>query len=179
MTQMKASALMRLYPTTGESPAIDAPEGHYEPGDDGGYDSLPDAVYDRLYGMAVRGRKLFENELERAARLHGDDLARRRDPASVHDALSELAAVTKQLAALQLAQARAGGVTVPVDPQDEAAALRRRLAELEGAPAKDEPEVKPEPKAEAKSGPDPKAGPKPAAKAPARAAAKPADGKPA
>jgi hypothetical protein len=154
---------MRLYPTTGESPAIDAPEGHFEPGDDGGYDRLPDAVYDRLYGMAVRGRKLFENELERAERLHGDDLARRRDPASVHDALSELAVVTKQLAALQLAQAQASGVTVPVDPQDEAAALRRRLAELEGGPAKDEPEVKPEPKADSRpeAKPEPKAPVKP------------------
>jgi hypothetical protein len=143
---------MRLYSRTGAT-AIDAPEGHFEPEDDGGFGSLPDAVFGRLHGSAVKGRKHWESETERSDRLHGEDMARKRDPASVHDALSELAVVTKQLAALQLAQAQANGVTVPVDPADEAAALKRRLAELEGGTPKGGPEAeaKPDPKSESKA----------------------------
>jgi hypothetical protein len=157
---------MRLYSHTG-AVAIDAPEGHFEPDEDGGFDGLPDAVFSRLHHSAVKGRRHWEDEVERSERMHGDDLARKRDPASIHDALSELAVVTKQLAALQLAQAHAGGVTVPEDPQDEAAALRRRLAELEGGTANDEPE--PKPKAGPDSKPEPKDGPAKPRTSPAKA----------
>lgn len=129
---------MRLYSLTGAS-AIDAPEGHYEPDDTGGFDHLPGAVFERLHGMAVKGRKHWETEVERGDRVHSDELARKRDPASVHDALSELAAVTKQLAQLQLSQAKD---RAPAD-----------------APAKSEPEVKPEPKPEPKADPEPEAKP--------------------
>jgi len=148
---------MRLYSHTG-AVAIDAPEGHFEPDDDGGFDSLPDAVFDRLHRSAVKGRRQWEDEIERSERLHGAELARKRDPASVHDALSELAAVTKQLAALQLAQAQANGVTAPE------------------APAKAGPEGKPEPRAEAKVEPDFKADPKPDVKVEAKAPVKPRPG---
>lgn len=122
---------MRLYSLSGAT-AIDAPEGHFEPGEDGSWDTLPDAVFERLHGAAVRGRKLWEDEIERSARLHGEEAARRRDPESLYSTMGDLTQAMTQLAQMQ---AR-GTAQAPADGRDdEIAVLKQQLAELRAAQA--------------------------------------------
>ena len=120
---------MRLYSLSGAT-AIDAPEGHFEPGDDGSWDALPGAVFERLHNSAVKGRRLWEDEIERSARLHGEEAARRRDPESLYSVMGDLTRTMSQLADVQVR----GAAQAPKDDRDdEIAALRRELAELRAA----------------------------------------------
>ena len=112
----------RLYPLV-PTPAVDAAEGHFEPEDDGGFD-FPGPVAERLHSARYGKRKLWETAIERQERTHGEDLARRRDPAVLYDAVDNFAGLVRML----------GTAAAPQDPEAEKAALRARLAELE-APA--------------------------------------------
>ena len=79
---------MRLYSRTGAS--VVKHEGvMYEPGDSGGFD-FPDHVSDALHPFAVRGQKLWESDIERQQRLLGEEMDRRRDPASLYDAVAKI-----------------------------------------------------------------------------------------
>lgn len=95
---------MRLYSLTG-AVVVDAPEGHFEPADDGGFD-LPGPLSDRLHGVAVAGARQWENSIERQRRLIAEEAARRADPATL------LAAVEKLVAQAE-AGAPAAGAKAP------------------------------------------------------------------
>lgn len=80
---------MRLFTRTGAS-ALDDPEyGHFDADPDGGFE-LPEPLGDRLHGFAFRGRRAWEDENERHLRLVGEELERRKDPATLLDAVNQL-----------------------------------------------------------------------------------------
>jgi hypothetical protein len=68
----------------------------YTPGDSGGFD-FPDDVSDVLHRFAVRGQKLWETDIERQQRILGEELDRRRDPASLYDAVAKITAAAEAL----------------------------------------------------------------------------------
>ena len=160
---------MRLYPKGAPQAVIDHPVwGRHEvikgDGEDAGGFDLPDELSDELHSYHYRGKRIWETEDERAERLQREGLAHRRDPAALYETVSGMADLTRQLAAVQLGQSAA---PAPADPEDEIAALKRRLAELEGGTANDEPE--PKPKAGPDSKPEPKDGPAKPRTSPAKA----------
>jgi hypothetical protein len=85
---------MRLYSRTGAT-ALDDPEyGHFEPNADGGFD-FPDDLSDRLHQFAFRGTPMWETDVERQERLLNEELERRRDPATLMDAVQQLVNAAK------------------------------------------------------------------------------------
>lgn len=79
---------MRLYSRTGAT-SVHHGGQLYEPGDSGGFD-FPDEVSDVLHPFAVRGQRLWESDIERQHRILGEELDRRRDPASLYEAVARL-----------------------------------------------------------------------------------------
>jgi hypothetical protein len=115
---------MRLYSLIGAIAHEDPEYGHFEAGEGDGSFLFPDEVSEVLVTTGVKGRKLWETEDQRATRLHGQEMARRRDPASMLEVMETNAALTRQLtevmtqlAALQLAQA--GVPASPAAPEPE------------------------------------------------------------
>jgi hypothetical protein len=147
---------MRLYPTNDvPRTVIDHPVwGRYEVRDHGGFD-LPDELSDEMHSFCIRGKHVWETEDERTDRLRSEGLAHRRDPAALFETVSGMADLTRQLAAVQLGQS----APAPASPEDEIAALERRLAELRAGTAKDAEEAAPSEKPAGRS-----AAPKGAAK---------------
>jgi hypothetical protein len=130
---------MRLYSLIGAIAHEDPGYGHFEADPDDGSFDFPDDVSDVLATTGVKGRKLWETEEDRAGRLHGLEMARRRDPASMLSAMEENAALvrqltelTAQLAAMQLAQGTPAAA-LPV-PQPEPAGGDSAEAGDGGAP---------------------------------------------
>lgn len=96
---------MRLYPLNAPRTVVDHPVwGHYEADDEGGFD-FPDEMSDELHSFCHRGKRIWENEDERSLRLHGDEVARRRDPQSLYAAVEKIASMAEQFGALRLAEA--------------------------------------------------------------------------
>jgi hypothetical protein len=129
---------MDLYSRVGADQHVDPNGTRYAPDPETGAFHFPDEVSDLIGGFAVRGKKLWESETERAERMHGLDLARRRDPATMLTMQEEnvalmrqLTQLTAQLAAFQLGQA------VPAAPPSpaEAPASEAPGPEPEAAPA--------------------------------------------
>ena len=80
---------MRLYTRTGAA-ALDDPEyGHFDADDDGFFE-LPDDLAERLHGFCVGGQPLWETDIERQNRLIGEELERRKDPATLLDAVQQI-----------------------------------------------------------------------------------------
>lgn len=128
-----------------DATAQDDPEyGHVEAGPDGGFD-FPDDLSDRLHGACYRGRKAWETQGERRNRLHGEDLARRRDPAALYDAVGEFTA------AMKAANPGAVSADLVAALSAQVEALTARLAELEGPPAASDGDGDPEPAGTAKT----------------------------
>ena len=118
--------MARLYPKGAPREAIDHPDwGHFNADPDHGGFDLPDEMSDEMHSFHHRGKPVWETEDERSLRQHGEELARRRDPAALYDAVGDFTSVLGGLAA-RLA---------PADRDAEVAELRRRLAELEQADA--------------------------------------------
>ena len=120
---------MRLYSLIGAIAHEDPGYGHFEADPDDGSFTFPDDVSDVLATTGVKGRKLWETEEERAGRLHGMEMARRRDPASMLEVMETNAALTRQLtevmtqlAAMQLAQGGSPAASVPAAPEQPAEA---------------------------------------------------------
>lgn len=85
---------MRLYTRTG-AVALDDPDfGHFDAHPDGGFD-FPDELSDRLHSFAVGGRPAWETDVERQRRLIAEELERRKDPASLLDAVQKLVAAAQ------------------------------------------------------------------------------------
>jgi hypothetical protein len=131
----------RLYPLI-PTPAVDAPEGHFEPEDDGGYD-FPGPVAERLHSARHGGRKLWETSIERQERTHGEDLARRRDPAALYDAVGGITDAFERIGA------SLNPGSVPDDRDARIAELERQLAagtaQESGAGGENPPPAKPAP----------------------------------
>jgi hypothetical protein len=115
--------MARLF-SLADAGAVDDPEfGHYEPEGDGSFD-FPDELSGRLHRLRHRGRPAWETEMERMDRRHGEDLARRRDPAMLYDAVGEFSGALKQFAS----------AATPVDAAAEIAELKRQIAEMKAGP---------------------------------------------
>lgn len=85
---------MRLYPRQGQT-TLDHPDyGHFDAGDDGGFD-LPEDVGEQMHAFHVGGRPLWETDIERQRRLAEEELERRRDPQTMLDVMERLLAAAK------------------------------------------------------------------------------------
>lgn len=80
---------MKLYSTDGAT-AVDDPELGLFPADEHGAIDVPIELYERLHGVHIAGRKLWESEDERHDRLEAEELARRKDPATLLAAVESL-----------------------------------------------------------------------------------------
>jgi hypothetical protein len=95
---------MRLYSRTNAGAIDDPVYGHFEPGKEHGGFDLPDELADRLHSFHQRKRPLWETEIERDERLHGEESARQRDPQTLYTAVAELLGIAKQAGEAQAAQ---------------------------------------------------------------------------
>ena len=75
----------------------DAQYGHFEARSKNHDFDFPDELSDRLKTFCHRGKPDWETEDERALRLHGEDLDRRRDPAALYDAVGDVTDLFRQL----------------------------------------------------------------------------------
>lgn len=82
---------MRLYSLTGAGAVDDPAFGHFGPAADGGFD-FPGPLSDRLHGVAIGGRRQWEDAMERGRRLILEEQARRADPATLLAAVETLVA---------------------------------------------------------------------------------------
>lgn len=89
---------MRLYTRTGAT-ALDDPETgqHYEADEQGGF-NFPNELSGKLHGFCVGGKPLWETDVERQNRLIDEELERRKDPATLLDAVEQLVAAAKATA---------------------------------------------------------------------------------
>jgi hypothetical protein len=130
---------MRLYPLNAPRTAIDDPVwGHFDADPQHGGFDLPDELSDTMHSFHHRGKPVWETEDERSLRMHGDDLARRRDPAALYDAVGNITDAFKQIgAAIGAAQLQAPATPAVAEDSREAEleALRARVAELEATQA--------------------------------------------
>jgi hypothetical protein len=107
---------MRLFTRTGAT-ALDDPEfGHFEASPDGSFD-FPDDLSDRLHSFHWRGQPMWETDIERQQRLVSEEMERRRDPASLYEAVAQLMQAAKGAAVLSAAPAP---VPAAVDAAPEA-----------------------------------------------------------
>jgi hypothetical protein len=115
---------MRLYSLVGADSHVTPDGTRYAPDDAGGFD-FPDEVSDPIEGCAVKGKRLWESEPDRVERLHGMEMARRRDPASMLTAMEENAALTRKvtelMAMLTAAQLGQAAPSVPAAAPEAAA----------------------------------------------------------
>lgn len=87
---------MRLFTRTGAT-ALDDPEyGHFDADEQGGFD-FPDDLSDRLHKFAFRGRPAWETDVERQHRMISEELERRKDPATLLDAVQQLVAAARSV----------------------------------------------------------------------------------
>lgn len=116
---------MRLYTRTGAT-ALDDPEfGHFDASPEGGFD-FPDPLSDRLHSFHWRGKPMWESDVERQQRLMSEELERRRDPASLYEAVAQLMQAAKG-AAVVAAPAVEAPAEVPA-PVSKAPRARKSAA---------------------------------------------------
>jgi hypothetical protein len=85
---------MRLYPRAGATAAVDDAGEHFTAGDDGGFD-FPEPVGERLHSTFAAGKPLWETQTEQQNRMMGEELERRKDPATLLAAVEQLVAAAK------------------------------------------------------------------------------------
>jgi len=116
---------MRLYPRAGQT-AIDDPEhGHFDAGPDGGFD-LPEPLGERLRRFHVDRAPMWETDIERQSRLISEELERRKDPATLLEAVEQI---------MRAAQASAGAQAVAAT---QAPAAKARVTKKAAPPASTE-----------------------------------------
>lgn len=92
---------MRLYSRMGVTALDDPDYGTFQADEQGGFD-FPDDVSDRLHGFHHQGKPMWETDIERQQRLIGEEMERRKDPATLLSAVEQLvkaAAATSALTA--------------------------------------------------------------------------------
>lgn len=85
---------MRLYTRTGAVAHDDAEYGHFDADENGGFD-FPDELSDKLHRFHAGGQPLWETDIERQHRQMAEELERRRDPATLMDAVQQLVNAAK------------------------------------------------------------------------------------
>jgi hypothetical protein len=98
---------MRLYSRTGAT-AVDTPEGHFDAGEDGAFD-LPETVARQMHSFHVNGEPLWETDIERQHRLIAEEMERRKDPATLLDAVQQLVQAAQAVSQVQAGQDSGGG----------------------------------------------------------------------
>jgi hypothetical protein len=118
---------MRLYTRTGAT-ALDHPVfGHYDADEHGGFD-FPNELSDQLHGFASGGRPLWETDVERQRRLISEELERRKDPATLLQAVEQLVAAARTVGVAKDSE----GAEEPASPV-KATRARRSPAKAEQA----------------------------------------------
>ncbi|MBP5896317.1 hypothetical protein [Streptomyces scabiei] len=106
---------MRLYSRTGVT-ALDDPEfGTFHANEDGGFD-FPDEVSDRLHAFHLHGQPMWETDVERQRRLVTEELERRKDPATLLNAVEQLVRAAQATTALTPVQPAVPVVPIPPPP---------------------------------------------------------------
>lgn len=89
---------MRLYTRTGATALDDPDHGRFDADEQGGFD-FPDEVSEPLRRFHVGGKPAWEDDIERQNRLINEEMERRKDPATLLDAVEQI---------MQAARATAG-----------------------------------------------------------------------
>lgn len=84
---------MRLYPRAGQTALAHAGQT-YTAGGDGGFD-LPEYVALEVHAFHANGKPLWETDIERQHRLIAEEAERRKDPATLLDAVNQLVAAAQ------------------------------------------------------------------------------------
>jgi hypothetical protein len=121
---------MRLYSCTGVT-ALDDPEHGTFQADGAGAFDFPDDVSDRLHSVHLRGKPMWETDVERQHRLINEELERRKDPATLLSAVEQLVKAASATAALTAPAAPAA----PAEPAPAAPAAPAEPAPAAPAPA--------------------------------------------
>lgn len=126
---------MRLYSLANAGAVDDPAYGHFEPDPGHGGFEFPDELSDRLHSTHYRRKPVWETEIERDERLHGEESARRRDPETLYNAVADIAGLTRQFAGLR------GGLRDTPDPEvaalrEQVKAMTDRLAAMEAGQSK-------------------------------------------
>lgn len=80
---------MRLYSRTGQTVLNDPEYGTFEVDSNGGFE-FPEDLGERVHAFHVGGKPAWETDVERQRRLAQEELDRRRDPATLMDAVQQL-----------------------------------------------------------------------------------------
>lgn len=80
---------MRLYTRTGATALNDPEFGPFEADEQGSF-LLPDELAERLRRFHVAGKPAWETDVERQRRLIQEELERRKDPATLLNAVEQL-----------------------------------------------------------------------------------------
>jgi hypothetical protein len=117
---------MRLYTRTGATALTDPETGIcYEADSQGGF-NLPDDLSDKLHRFALRGQPMWENDIERQRRLMAEEMERRRDPATLMDAVQQL---------VNAAQSVSVPAEIPAPDQAVQSPVKRASKRAASAPA--------------------------------------------
>lgn len=107
---------MRLYTTTGATRVDDPVHGSFLVGDNDAFD-FPNELSDRLHGMHVNKKAVWETDDERVTRVNEEQLKSVRDPAALYSAVREMSETQKGLSVgqnvLLAAVVKALGIDVP------------------------------------------------------------------
>ena len=113
---------MRLYTRTGATALTDPETGiHYNVDADGGF-NFPDDLSDKLHKFAVRGQPMWEDDIERQRRLMSEEMERRKDPATLLDAVQQIlnaAKATQMVSAVDAAKQEPVPAAEDGEPRDE------------------------------------------------------------
>ncbi len=97
---------MQLFSRYGATAVDDATHGHIEANEDGSFD-FPDELGRQLHSFAVNGKKLWETHIERQHRQIAEEVERRKDPATLLDAVNKLVEAAQAAPAPAAAPAKA------------------------------------------------------------------------
>jgi hypothetical protein len=179
---------MRLYTTTGATRVDDPKHGPFLVGADGAFD-FPDELSNRLHGVHVNKKRVWETDDERVRRVNEEQLKSVRDPAALYSAVKEMSETQRGLSlnqsVLLAAVVKALGLDVsggtaepaavepePVEDEDDEDPAEEP-AEQDPADEIEEPEIEPEIKSPAPVKVEAPAKPATVKSAPAPAAADP------
>jgi hypothetical protein len=96
---------LRLYSRTDAAAITDGGET-YKAGKDGAFD-LPDELAARLHAFATAGKPQWETDIERQNRLIAEEIERRKDPATLLDAVQQIVKAAQAAAPAEPAPAKA------------------------------------------------------------------------
>lgn len=116
---------MRLYTRTGATALTDPATGIvYEADAEGGFD-FPDEFSDQVHRFAVRGKPMWETDIERQRRLINEELERRKDPATLLSAVEQILNAAKAASTVS-APAPAPAAPAPAAAVESAAPVAKQ-----------------------------------------------------